>query len=129
MIQQYPALMEQPEAARKFYDEFKDVLPQDKFFTDLTFVEHCGSFQYAYLKFLGRSQSSAYRMNTLIRSYFAENQGHVKRLALFAIFVQELLEDTETMLLGHEYYELMNRFNDSKHRILHLINVMMSDAL
>lgn len=129
MIHQYPALMEQPEAAKKFYDEFKAVLPQDKFFTDLTFVEHCGSFQYAYLKFLSHRQSSAYRMNTLIRTYFSENQGHVKRLALFAIFVEELLADTERMLLSHEYYELMTRFNDSRHRILNLVNVMMSDAL
>ena len=129
MRHQFPALMEQPEAARRFYDEFKAVLPQDKFFTDLTFVEYCGSFQCAYLKFLSHKKSSAYRMNTLIRSYFAENHGHVKRLALFAIFVQELLEDTETMLLSHEYYELMTRFNDSKHRILMLVNVMMGDAL
>ena len=129
MIHQYPALMEQPEAARKFYDEFKAVLPQDKFFTDLTFVEYCGSFQYAYLKFLGHRQSSAYRMNNLIRLYFNENRGYVKRLALFAIFVQELLEDTEDMLLSHEYYELMDRFNDSRYRILNLVNIMMSDAL
>lgn len=125
----YPELMKNSASARNFYNEFKDVLPQDKFFTDHVFVEHCGSFQYAYLKFLVRRQSSAYRINTMIRSYFSENQGYVKRLALFAIFIQELLEDTEEMLLDHEYYELMERFDGSKDRILQLVSAMMSDAL
>lgn len=129
MIQQYPALMQRSESAKRFYDEFRDVLPQDKFFTDYTFVRQCGDFQVAYLKFLSRKQSSAYRVNTLIRAYFHSNRGYVKRLALFAIFVQELLEDTEEMLFDYEYYELMDRFNQSKHRTLQLVSAMMSDAL
>lgn len=128
-MQHYPELMKSSASAEKFYNEFKAVLPQDKFFTDHIFVDHCGSFQYAYLRFLSHRQSSAYRMNTVIRSYFADNQGHVKRLALFAIFIEELLEETEGQLLGNEYYELMNRFDDSKHKILHLVSAMMSDAL
>ncbi len=118
--------MQRPESAKKFYNEFRDVLPQDKFFTDHTFVQQCSDFQKAYLKFLSHKQSSAYRMNTLIRSYFCDNQGYVKRLALFAIFVQELLEETEEMLLDYEYYELMDRFNESKHRTLQLVSAMMS---
>ena len=128
-MHQYPELMKVPESAERFYNEFKAVLPQDKFFTDHVFVEYCDNFQYAYHKFLRQSRSSAYKVNTLIRSYFYENRGHVKRLALFAIFIQEFLEETEEMLLANEYYELMNRLDDSKTKINLLVSAMMSDAL
>ncbi len=128
-MHQYPELMKVPESAERFYNEFKAVLPQDKFFTDHVFVEYCDNFQYAYHKFLRQSQSSAYKVNTLIRSYFYENRGHVKRLALFAIFIQEFLEETEEMLLTNEYYELMNRLDDSKTKISILVSAMMSDSL
>ena len=128
-MHQYPELMKVPESAERFYNEFKAVLPQDKFFTDHIFVEYCDSFQYAYHKFLRQRQSSAYKVNTLIRSYFYENRGHVKRLALFAIFIKEFLEETQEMLLAHEYYELMGRFNDSKTKMSCLVSAMMSDSL
>lgn len=128
-MHQYPELMKVPESAERFYNEFKAVLPQDKFFTDHVFVEYCDNFQYAYHKFLRQHRSSAYKVNTLIRSYFYENQGYVKRLALFAIFIKEFLEETEEMLLANEYYELMNRMHDSKTKISILVGAMMSDSL
>lgn len=128
-MHQYPELMQTAASAERFYNEFKAVLPQDKFFTGHVFVEYCDSFQYAYHKYLRQSQSSAYKINSLIRSYFYENRGYVKRLALFAIFINEFMEETEEMLLKKEYYELMHRFNDSKERVSVLISAMMSDSL
>ena len=128
-MHQYPELMKVAESAERFYNEFKSVLPQDKFFTDHIFVEYCDDFQYAYHKYLRHSQSSAYKVNSLIRAYFYENRGHVKRLALFAIFINEFLQETEEMLLTNEYYELMNRFNDSNNKISLLVSAMMSDSL
>ena len=128
-MHQYPELMKVAASAERFYNEFKAVLPQDKFFTDHIFVEYCDDFQYAYHKYLRQSQSSAYKVNSLIRSYFYDNRGHVKRLALFAIFVNEFLLETEEILLDREYYELMHRFNDSKSKMSLLISAMMSDSL
>ena len=128
-MSQYPELMKVSASAERFYNEFKAVLPQDRFFTDHIFVAYCDDFQYAYHKFLRQHQSSAYKVNSLIRAYFYENRGHVKRLALFAIYINEFLLDTEEMLLSNEYYELMTRFNDSKTKVSALVSAMMSDSL
>ncbi|MGB3850327.1 MAG: hypothetical protein WA958_10195 [Tunicatimonas sp.] len=128
-MQQYPELTNTSISAEKFYDEFRAVLPQDKFFTDHEFVTYCDSFQRAYNKFLRQHRRSPYRVNTLIRAYFFNNQGHLKRLALFAIFIKESMEETEEMLLACEYYELMNRFNASREKISRLVSVMMSDSI
>ena len=128
-MQQYPELTKTSVSAEKFYNEFKAVLPQDKFFTDYEFVTYCDDFQNAYYKFLRHDRNSAYRVNSLIRSYFYNNRGHLKRLALYAIFIKESLEEIEEMLLDCEYYELMNRFNTSKEKISCLVSAMMSDAI
>ena len=128
-MQQYPELTKTSVSAEKFYNEFKAVLPQDKFFTDHEFVTYCDDFQNAYYKYLRQDRNSSYRVNSLIRSYFYNNRGHLKRLALYAIFIKESLEEIEEMLLDCEYYELMNRFNASKEKITRLVSVMMSDAI
>ena len=128
-MQQYPELTKTSVSAEKFYNEFKAVLPQDKFFTDYEFVTYCDDFQNAYYKFLRHDRNSSYRVNSLIRSYFYNNRGHLKRLALYAIFIKESLEEIEEMLLDCEYYELMNRFNTSKEKISCLVSAMMSDAI
>lgn len=128
-MQQYPELANTSVSAEKFYNEFRAVLPQDKFFTDYEFVTYCDSFQHAYFRFLRQHRSSPYRVNTLIRAYFYNNQGHLKRLALFAIFIKESLEETEEMLLTNEYYELMNRFSASREKISRLVDMMMSDSI
>lgn len=128
-MQQYPELTKTAVSAEKFYNEFKAVLPQDKFFTDYEFVTYCDDFQNAYYKFLRQNRNSSYRVNTLIRSYFYNNRGHLKRLALYAIFIKESLEEIEEMLLDCEYYELMNRFNASKEQISCLVGAMMSDSI
>lgn len=125
----YPELMKVPEIAERFYNEFKSVLPQEKFFTDFRFVHYCDGFQWAFHKYLNNDQSSLFKVNSQVRSYFFDNAGYVKRLALFAIFVKECLEETEEMLLEKEYYELMPRFQEAQKKILRLVDMLMGDAL
>lgn len=125
----YPELLKLPESAERFYNEFKEVLPKDKFFTDFTFVNYCDDFQWAFNKYLMSEQSSLYKLNTQVRIYFLDNKGYVKRLALYAIFIKEFFDETEEMLLKKEYYELMKRFTEAREKVLNLINVLMSDAL
>lgn len=128
-MQKYPELLKLPESAERFYNEFKEVLPKDKFFTDFTFVNYCDDFQWAFNKYLMSEQSSLYKLNTQVRIYFLDNKGYVKRLALYAIFIKEFFDETEEMLLEKEYYELMKRFTEAREKVLNLINVLMSDSL
>nr|WKN35144.1 hypothetical protein K4G66_22465 [Tunicatimonas sp. TK19036] len=128
-MHRYPELMKLPEAAEKFYNEFRAVLPQEKFFTDFRFVHYCDGFQWAFHKYLMNDQSSLYKVNSQVRSYFFDNEGHVKRLALYAIFIKECMEETEAMLLDKEYYELMGKFQQAQEKILRLVNMLMGDAL
>ncbi len=125
----YPELMKVPEIAGRFYDEFKDVLPQEAFFTDFQFVNYCDGFQWAFHKHLLNGQSTLFKVNSQVRSYFFENAGYVKRLALYAIFVKECMEETEEMLLDREYYELMPKFLVSREKILRLVDMLMGDSL
>ncbi len=128
-MQKYPELLKLPESAERFYNEFKEVLPKDKFFTDFTFVNYCDDFQWTFNKYLMTEQSSLYKLNTQVRTYFLDNKGYIKRLALYAIFIKEFFDETEEMLLEKEYYELMNRFIEAREKVLNLVNVLMSDAL
>lgn len=128
-MQKYPELLKLPESAERFYNEFKEVLPKDKFFTDFTFVNYCDDFQWAFNKYLMSEQSSLYKLNTQVRIYFLNNKGYVKRLALYAIFIKEFFDETEEMLLEKEYYELIKRFTEAREKVLNLINVLMSDSL
>mgnify|MGYP006902137759 FL=1 len=125
----YPELMRVPEIAERFYNEFRSVLPQEKFFTDFRFVHNCDGFQLAFHKYLTNDQSSLFKVNSQIRSYFYDNDGYVKRLALYAIFVKECMEETQEMLLEQEYYELMPKFQEAQQKILVLVNMLMGDAL
>lgn len=128
-MHKYPELLKLPESAERFYNEFKEVLPKDKFFTDFTFVNYCDEFQWTFNKYLMTEQSSLYKSNTQIRTYFLDNKGHIKRLALYAIFIKEYFDETEAMLLEKEYYELMRRFLEAREKVLNLVNLLMSDSL
>lgn len=127
-MQKYPELLKLPESAERFYNEFKEVLPKDKFFTDFIFVNYCDDFQWAFNKYLLTEQSSLYSLNTQVRTYFLDNQGHIKRLALYAIFIKEFLDETEEMLLEKEYYELMRRYKETREKVQNLVNLLMSDS-
>lgn len=128
-MQRYPELMKVPVTAERFYNEFRAVLPKDKFFTDFSFVHYCDGFQWAFHKYLMNDQSSLYKVNTQVRAYFFDNEGYVKRLALYAIFIKECMEETEEMLLDKEYYELMTKFRNAQEKVLRLVNMLMGDAL
>ncbi|WKN31659.1 hypothetical protein PZB74_22185 [Porifericola rhodea] len=125
-MHKYPELLRMPESGTKFYREFQEILPQEKFFTELGFVQSCDDFQWAFIKFLTQDKGSFYKTHSLIRSYFYDNKDHVKRLMLFAVFVKEYLVDMESMLLQHEYYELMRKFLDAREKINQLINMLFS---
>ncbi len=128
-MQRYPELLRLPESAERFYNEFKEVLPKDKFFTEFIFVDFCDDFQWTFSKYLMTEKSSLYKLNTQVRTYFLDNKVHIKRLALYAIFIKEFMDEMHTMLLAHEYYELMHRFLEAKEKVLNLVNVLMSDSL
>lgn len=128
-MHKYPELLRLSESAERFYNEFKEVLPKDKFFTDFIFVNYCDDFEWAFNKYLLTEQSSLYTLNTQVRTYFRDNQGHIKRLALYAIFIKEFLDETEEMLLEKEYYELMRRYKETREKVQNLVNLLMSDAL
>lgn len=128
-MHKYPELLNLPDSAGRFYNEFKEVLPKDKFFTEYSFVEFCDDFQWTFSKYLVTDNSSLYKLNTQVRTYFLDNKGHIKRLALYAIFIKEFMDELEIMLLDNEYYELMRRFLEAKEKVLNLVNVLMSDAL
>lgn len=128
-MHKYPELLRLSESAERFYNEFKEVLPKDKFFTDFIFVNYCDDFEWAFNKYLLTEQSSLYTLNTQVRTYFLDNQGHIKRLALYAIFIKEFLDETEEMLLEKEYYELMRRYKETREKVQNLVNLLMSDAL
>lgn len=128
-MQKYPELLKLPDSAERFYNEFKEVLPKDKFFTEFIFVDFCDDFQWTFSKYLVTDKSSLYKLNTQVRTYFLDNRGHIKRLALYAIFIKEFMDEMHVMLLENEYYELMRRFLEAKEKVLNLVNVLMSDSL
>ena len=118
-----------PESAERFYMEYKEVLPQEKFFTEFNFVDNCDEFQWAFTKYLILEKGSLYKTNSLVRSYFYENEEHSKRLTLFAVFVKEYLVNIEGTLLECEYYELMRKFLDARKKINTLVDMLLSDSL
>lgn len=125
-MHKYHELLRMPESAERFYKEYQEILPQEKFFTEFNFVNYCDDFQWAFNKFLIHEKGSLYKTHSLIRSYFYDNKDHVKRLMLFAIFVKEYLVNMEAMLLHFEYYELMRKFVDAREKINNLINMLFS---
>jgi len=127
-MQKYSELLRKPESAQKFYDEYKEVLPQEKFFTEFSFVNSCDDFQWAFIKYLIQERGSMYKTNSLIRSYFYENKYHAKRLTMFAVFVKEYLMMMEDTLLYYEYYELMRKFLEARVKVNSLVNMLVSDS-
>lgn len=128
-MHKYPELLRMPESGTKFYKEFYQILPQEKFFTEFGFVQNCDDFQWAFNKFLTHEKGSLYKTNSLIRSYFYDNKDHVKRLMLFSVFVKEYLVNMESVLLYYEYYELMRKFLEAREKINNLINMLFSFSL
>lgn len=127
-MHKYSELLRMPETAHKFYDEYKEVLPQEKFFTEFDFVDNCDDFQWAFVKYLIQDRGSLYKTNSIIRAYFYENKDYGKRLTMFAIFVKEYLMIMEDILLYHEYYELMRKFLEAREKINNLVNMLVSDS-
>lgn len=125
-MHKYSELLRMPESGAKFYEEFHQILPQDKFFTEFGFAHHCDEFQWIFNKYLIQERGSLYKTNSLIRSYFYDHKDHVKRLMLFSVFVKEYLVNMEELLLQHEYYELMRKFMEAREKINNLINMLFS---
>lgn len=127
-MHRYSELLRMPESAEKFYNEFKDILPQEKFFTEFDFVDNCDEFQWAFIKYLIQEKGSLYKTNSVIRSYFYENEEYGKRLTLFAVFIKEYLVNMESTLLECEYYELMRKFLEARKKVNALVNMLLSDS-
>lgn len=128
-MHKYSELLRMPESAESFYNEFKEVLPQEKFFTEFNFVDNCDKFQWAFIKYLIQERGSMYKTNSLVRAYFYENGEHSKRLTLFAVFIKEYLIIMENMLLECEYYELMHKFLEARKKVNALVNMLLSESI
>lgn len=127
-MHKYSELLRLPESAQNFYNEYKEVMPQEKFFTEFSFVDNCDNFQWAFVKFLIQDRGSLYKTNSLIRAYFYENKDHAKRLTMFAVFVKEYLVMMEDTLLYYEYYELMRKFTEAREKVNTLVNMLVCDS-
>ena len=127
-MHKYSELLRMPDSGESFYKEYKEVLPQETFFTEFDFVDNCDDLQWAFIKYLIQDKGSLYKTNSLIRAYFYENKDYGKRIALFAVFVKEYLVTMEHTLLDYEYYELMNKFEEAREKINNLINMLVSDS-
>lgn len=129
-MERYPELVRNPECAEQFFNEFKDVLPQDSLLAGFNFALSCDNFHGAFNRYLLSSEEiTLYRVNKHIHKFFSENEEHPRRLVLFAIFIHDYLQVTEKLLLDREYYELMNKFADAKFKIEDITKVLMADKV
>ncbi|MFP4089603.1 MAG: hypothetical protein ACLFUB_01320 [Cyclobacteriaceae bacterium] len=126
---QFPELELQPNGAESFYNEYKDKLPEEKLLKGFSFAQACDDFQRNFNRFLLSSTGSMYSMNNCVRKFFADNSDNRQTMLLYAVFVNEHLQITEDMLLEKEYYELMNKFNETKEKLHKLVNMLMADYI
>lgn len=127
-MERYPELVRNPECAEQFFNEFKDILPQDSLLAGFNFALSCDNFHWAFNKYLlSTEEITLYRTNQHIRNFFLENNGHPRRLILFAIFIRDYLQITGNLLADREYYELMTKFAGAKTRIEDLIKILLAD--
>lgn len=127
-MERYPELIRNPACAEQFFNEFKNILPQDSFLAGFNFAVSCDNFHWAFNKYLlSEEEITLYRSTKHIRTFFDENENHARRLVLYAIFIKDYLKLTETLLLDREYYELMTKFADAKTKIEHLVRMLLAD--
>jgi len=124
----YSELLKHPQAAEQFFNQYKDVLPQQQFLTGFNFAIHCDNFHWAFNKYLLNEKKSMYRVNTLVRKFFDENKDHSRRIALYILFIRGFFQITEGVLLDKEYYELMRKFNSAQNNVLDLVKALLSDS-
>jgi len=125
----FPELELHPNGAESFYNEYKDKLPEDKLLKGFSFAQACDDFQKHFNKYLISEKNSMYSMNNVIRKFFSNNTDNKQSMMLFAIFIREHLEITNQMLLEKEYYELMEKFNNTKEKLNQLVNMLLADNL
>lgn len=127
-MERYPELVRRPQCAEQFFNEFKDVLPQESLLAGFNFALSCDNFHWAFNKYLlSCEEITLYRTNTHIRNFFLDNYEHPRRLVLFAVFIHDYLQITESLLLDREYYELMAKFTEAKMKIEGIIKILMAD--
>ena len=125
----YSELLKHPQAAEKFYHQYKSILPQQQFLNGFNFAIHCDNFHWAFNKYLLSEKKSMYRVNTLVRTFFNDNANQSRRIALYIIFLKGFFQITEAILLDKEYYELMRKFNNAKNNILGLMKMQLAEVV
>ncbi len=129
-MEKYPELIRNPECAEQFFNEFKDILPQDSLMAGFNFALSCDNFHWAFNNYLlAEEEITLYRANKHIRNFFQENEAHPRRLILFAIFIRDYLNVTEKLLLDREYFELMSKFSEAKIKVESLVKYLMADVI
>jgi len=124
---QFPELEYQPNGAESFYNEYKDKLSEEKLLKGFSFAQSCDEFQRYFNRYLLSEKNSMFNMNNSIRRFFADNHEHRQTLLLFSIFIREHLIITRQMLLEKEYYELMEKFDDTQNKLHRLLNMLLAD--
>lgn len=125
----YTELLKHPQAAEQFFNQYKDILPQQQFLAGFNFAIHCDNFHWAFNKYLMSEKKSMYRVNTLVRNFFQDNKEQTRRIALYILFIKGFFKITENLLLNNEYYELMYKFNNAQYNVLEMVKVLLVDVM
>jgi hypothetical protein len=125
----FPELELQPNGAESFYNEYKDKLPEEKLMKGFSFAQSCDEFQRYFNRYLLSEKNSMYNMNSCVRRFFEGNKESRQSMLLFSIFIREHLKITGEMLLEKEYYELMEKFNQTREKLHQLLNMVLADNI
>ncbi len=126
--EKYPELIRRPECAEEFFNEFKGVMPDSSLLAGFNFALNCDNFHYAFNRYLLNENKSFYRIGQNMRQFYADNEGNLRRAALYSVFIQEYLDATQQLLLNREYYELMPRFEEAKTKVTKMVNELVGLA-
>ncbi len=126
-MNKYPELIRKPDCAEHFLSEYQGKLPKKSLMAGFNFAVQCDNFHYAFNRYLLHEGKSMYHVNRHVKSFFEENEGHDRRLALYGIFIREYVEATKELLLSREYYELMPKLHQAENSTEQLVKSLFAD--
>ena len=128
-MEKYPELIRKPACAEQFLSEFKGKLPEKSLQAGFNFAVQCDNFHYAFNRYLLHEGKSLYHVHNHVKTFFTNNAGHKRRLALYGIFVEEYVDATKQLLLNREYYELMPKFHQAEEQVQGLVKSLFADQI
>ena len=128
-MEKYPELIRKPACAEQFLSEFKGKLPEKSLQAGFNFAVQCDNFHHAFNRYLLHEGKSLYHVHNHVKTFFTNNTGHRRRLALYGIFVEEYIAATKQLLLNREYYELMPKFHQAEEQVQGLVKSLFADQV